>query len=199
MKWYGTLALVFFLFLLAGIVYAGANTDKIGFVIIPLAFATHDPDWNHPTTLFGYPIAMILDQDGYQTGGTIKIFGTVTKKDSESLVTITIFKPFEPNVNSTQVMMFEDDDDDDGIVKYQPFPVGAVVTSTKMMLNEDGSFSYQFKAGSGNMDVSGIYSIEMEHESNSSIREFHFQVVDDVPFFGIFVYINNLFSWITGN
>lgn len=49
MKWYGTLALVFFLFLLAGIVYAGANTDKIGFVIIPWAFAIHDPDFNHST------------------------------------------------------------------------------------------------------------------------------------------------------
>ena len=169
MKWYGILALVFFLFLLAGIVYAGANTDKIGFVIIPLAFATHDPDFNHPTP-FGYPITMNLNQEGYQTGETIKIFGTVTNKDSESLVTITLFKPDDTSV-----------------------------TSTKMLLNDNGTLSYQFKAGSGNMDVSGIYSIKMEHESNSIIREFHFQVVDDASFFGIFVYIDYLFSWITGN
>ena len=39
MKWYGTFALVFSLFLLAGIVYAGANTDKVGFVLVPFAFA----------------------------------------------------------------------------------------------------------------------------------------------------------------
>ncbi len=40
MKWYGILALVFSLFLLAGIVYAGANTDKVGFMLIPTTFAT---------------------------------------------------------------------------------------------------------------------------------------------------------------
>jgi len=179
MKWYGTLALVFFMFLLAGIVYAGANTDKIGFVIIPLVFATHDPDFNHPTP-FGSDITMTLDQETYKIGETIKISGNMGIKASKSLVTITVFKP-------------------DGIA----------VTSTKMLAANDGGISYQFKAGSGNMDVSGNYSITIENQYRGMSQGFFFNatdnvmplkiVGDDVPFFGIFVYINNLFSWITGN
>ena len=195
MKWYGILALVFFLFMLAGIVYAGANTDKIGFVIIPLAWATHDSDFNPPTPSES-EITLTLDQETYKIGETIKVSGSMGIKASESLVTITLFKPSETNVTQTQMML---DGDDGDIVKYQPIPVGAVVTSTQMLAAHDGSVSYQFKAGSGNMDVSGIYSIKMEHESTAILREFHFQVVDDAPFFGIFVYIDNLFSWITGN
>lgn len=167
MKWYGTLALVFFLFLLAGIVYAGANTDKIGFVIIPGAFATHDPDFNHPSP-DRYPITMTLDQETYKTGEHIKISANVGK-NSESLVIITLFKPDE-----------------------------TTVTSTQMMPNYDGSVFYHFKAGSGNMDVSGIYSIKIEHESSSITRSFSFHAIEDAPFFGIFVYLDNLFSWITG-
>ncbi len=179
MKWYGILALVFFLFMLAGIVYAGANTDKIGFVVIPLAFATHDPDFNHPTP-FESDITMTLDQETYKIGETIKVSGSMGIKDSESLVTITLFK--------------SDD---------------TVVTSTKMLAANDGSVSYQFKAGSGNMDVSGNYFIEFGNQYRSTTLGFFFNatedvmplktVGDDAPFFGIFVYIDNLFSWITGN
>jgi len=176
MKWYGTLALVFFLFLLAGIVYAGANTDKIGFVIIPEAFATHDSNFPHPTPERS-PITMTLDQETYKTGEHIKISANVGK-NSESLVIITLFKPDE-----------------------------TTVTSTQMMPNYDGSVFYHFKAGSGNMDVSGIYSIKIEHELRSITTVFFYNdidviqiktVGDDAPFFGIFVYFDNLFSWITG-
>lgn len=194
MKWYGKFALVFLLFILAGIVYAGANTDKIGFVVIPVAFATHDPTFNHPTP-FETPLTMTLDQETYKTGETIKIFGTITNKDSESLVIITLFKPIKTDVTQTQMIL---NDEDGSIVPYPSVPHGAVVTTTQMLLNDNGTVAYQFKAGSGNMDISGIYSIKMEHESTSITREFSFNVVEDAPFFGIFVYIDDLFSWIVG-
>ena len=60
MKWYGILALVFALFMLLALVYAGANTDKIGFMIIPYAFAESDVmelllnnRTNHSDSLYG--------------------------------------------------------------------------------------------------------------------------------------------------
>ena len=179
MKWYGILALVFFLFMLAGIVYAGANADKIGFVIIPLAWATHDSDFNHPTP-FESEIIITLDQETYKIGETIKVSGSMGIKASESLVTITLLKSDK-----------------------------TVVTSTKMLADNNGNVSYQFKAGSGNMDVSGNYFIEIGNQYRGMTQVFFFNatedviqvktVGDDAPFFGIFVYINNLFSWITGN
>jgi len=144
------------------------------------AFATHDPTSNHPTPMPELnPLAITLDKETYNTGETIKISGNVSIKESESLATITLHKPDE-----------------------------TVVTSIQILPNSEGIVSYHFKAGSGNMDVSGKYAIEFQYGSKVILKQFSFNVIEDkiqiktigsdAPFFGIFIHIDNLFSWIMG-
>jgi len=139
---------------------------SIAFFTIPLAFATHDPNFNHPTP-FGSNITITLDQETYTTGETIKISGNVNVTELESLATVTLYRPDQN-----------------------------VVTSTLMMPNDNGTVSYQFKAGIGNMNVTGKYTIELEYYNQSVLKSFFFKdISDEPPFFGLFEYLENLFSW----
>jgi len=118
-----------------------------------------------------------LDKEKYKTGETISVVGDVGSTDSESLATITLLRPD-----------------------------GNIVTTISMM-PVDGIVSYNFTAGIGNMDVSGLYTIKIEYESintsnhgnqteyvpQSVLKQFSFNVVeeaiqmktvgDDAPFF----------------
>jgi hypothetical protein len=124
-------------------------------------------------------LTITLDKEIYNTGEIIKISGDTGIKNSDSLATITLLKPDE-----------------------------TVVTLIQMMPDDEGIVSYHFKAGSGNMDVSGKYAIKIEHYDVTILKQFSFNVIEDTiqmktigsdaPFFGIFVYIDNLFSWIMG-
>lgn len=149
---------------------------------------------------FGVPenkairIELTLNQEIYKTGEIIKLSANVGVKESDSLATVTLLKPDDTVVTSIQIMP-----DDEGIV------------------------SYHFKAGSGNMNVSGNYVFKITYEyantddhdnedkysTASVLKQFSFNVIEDrsgipIPidydpsFFGIFVYIDNLFSWIMG-
>jgi len=91
MKWYGTLALVFSLFLLAGLVYAGANTDKVGFVLVPYTFAQEYSD-NAPTYTSENKIGLFTDKSTYAYGEQVKVYGRVMD-ESINGVTITLVAP----------------------------------------------------------------------------------------------------------
>ncbi len=125
------------------------------------------------------PMTITVDKESYSKGNTISIVGDVGVKDSESLATISIYRPDYKIVTLTHIM-----------------PV-------------DGIVSYSFKAGSGNMDVSGEYIIQLKYGVGAFAKVFYFNATeipviqmktigDDAPFFGIFVYVDNLFSWIIG-
>ena len=128
----------------------------------------------------GIRIELTLNQETYKTGETIKLSANVGVKESDSLATVTLLKPDE-----------------------------TIVTSIQIMPNDEGIVSYHFKAGSGNMNVSGQYTIKFQHDGGTVLKLFSFNVIEDrtgisisvdndPPFFGIFVYMDNLFSWIMG-
>jgi len=152
-----------------------------------------EPDIRQPENRL-IQLTITLDQETYKTGDTIKLSANVGVKESDSYATVTLFKPN-----------------------------GIVVTSIQIMPNDEGIVSYHFKAGSGNMNVSGPYAFEItyeyvlisdhdiqtEYHTQSIMKQFSFNVIEyrtaipisvynDPSFFGIFVYLDNLISWIFG-
>jgi len=125
----------------------------------------------------GIRLTIELDKDSYKTGDVISMVGNLGEKESEFPAIVTLVRPDGKIVTSISMK-----------------PIGDIV-------------AYNFTAGTGNMDVSGTYSFELSHNDQSIFNQFLFTnldtiqvktVGDDAPFFGIFVYVDNLFSWITG-